>query len=302
MQLLHDSLSSKNGFVRKGARALLWIPKWIAARRAGDAELALAPPALANSFPKSGTHLLVQVLDALPQRRNYGAFLASTISSFQFRERSSSNTCNFIAGFTPGEVVRGHLYFEPQYADALNRRHTANYFIYRDPRDVVVSEAHYLREMNRWHRLHPYFRDAASLEDAIMLSINGFNPPVLGIDYPNIAERFARYEGWLGDPNCFSVRFEDLVSEQQPAIVRRIAEFYAARTKSEFDFETTVAAMQASIAPKKSHTFRSGKKAGWQKEFTAEHRARFAEIAGDLLVRLGYEPDLAWADAALTST
>jgi sulfotransferase 6B1 len=301
VQLLHNSLSSKNGFIRKGARALLWFPKWFAARRAGDAELGLVPPALANSFPKSGTHLLVQVLGGLPERRNFGAFLASTTSSFQFRERSSSNTCGFIRGFTPGEVVRGHLFHDPLYADALNRRHTANYFIYRDPRDVVVSEAHYLREMNRWHRLHPYFRDAASLEDAIMLSINGFNPPVPGIDYPNIAERFARYEGWLSDPNCFSVRFEDLVSEEQPSIVRRIAEFYAARTKSDFDFEATVSTMQASIAPKKSHTFRSGKKAGWQKEFTSAHRERFAEVAGDLLVRLGYEPDYAWVNAELTS-
>ena len=46
--------------------------------------------------------------------------------------------------------------------------------------------------------------------------------------------------------------------------------------------------MSTLIAPKKSHTFRSGKKAGWQREFTAAHRARFAEVAGDLLVRLGY--------------
>ena len=59
-----------------------------------------------------------------------------------------------------------------------------HYFIYRDPRDVVVSEAHYLRDMNRWHRLTPYFRKFESIDDAIMLSINGLEPPVAGIDYP----------------------------------------------------------------------------------------------------------------------
>lgn len=300
--LLRDSLSSHNGFVRKGARALLFVPKWLQSLRTSTADLAARPPVIANSFPKSGTHLLVQIVEGLPDRSNYGAFLGSETSSFQLRERSPENTCRFIRGFVPGEIIRGHLYYEPLYADELARRHTVNYFIYRDPRDVVVSEAHYLREMNRWHRLHPYFRDAASIEDAIMLSINGLDPPVPGVFYPNIGERFARYHGWLERDDCLTIRFEDLVSERQPELVRAIAEFYAPRTTTPFDVDAAVAKMSTLIAPKKSHTFRSGKKAGWQREFTAAHRARFTEVAGDLLLRLGYEPNHDWALAAATST
>jgi sulfotransferase 6B1 len=301
LKQLHDGLSSSNGFVRKGARAVLAIPRWLAAVRATEADYASLTPSFANSFPKSGTHLLVQILEGLPDRQNFGEFLASGKSSFRFEERSLDESCRLIRKFTPGEVVRGHLYFEPQFAIELNRRHTANYFIYRDPRDVVVSEAHYLRDMNRWHRLHPYFRDAASMEDAIMLSINGLNPQVPTVDYGNIAERFGRYEGWLSDADCLCVRFEDLVSEQQTKLIRQIAEFYAARTQARFELEPTVERMSSLIAPQKSHTFRSGKKAGWQREFTAAHRARFVEVAGDLLVRLGYEPDHAWASAELAS-
>jgi hypothetical protein len=60
--------------------------------------------------------------------------------------------------------------------------------------------------------------------------------------------------------------------------------------------------MAAHVDPHKSHTFRSGKKAGWQKEFTPEHRRRFAEVAGDLLVQLGYEPNHDWASAPLPSS
>ena len=196
----------------------------------------------------------------------------------------------------PGEIIRGHLYFDPRYAEELAQRHAVNYFIYRDPRDVVVSEAHYLRDMNRWHRLHPYFRRLTSIEDAIMLSITGFDPPVPGINYPNIAARFARYHGWLERDDCLAIRFEDLTSERQPELIRQIAEFYAPRTGSTFDLEASVQTMSTRIAPQKSHTFRSGKKAGWQREFTPAHRQRFAELAGDLLVRLGYEPNLDWAD------
>lgn len=297
MNALRDGLSSRNGFVRKGARALLAIPKWIESRRASEQDLAKRPPVLANSFPKSGTHLLVQIIEGLPGRVNYGAFLGSETSSFQLRERSPSNTCGFIRGFVPGEIIRGHLYYEPLYAEELARRYAVNYFIYRDPRDVVVSEAHYLREMNRWHRLHPYFSKAPTIEDAIMLSITGFDPPVSGINYPNIAARFDRYYGWLERDDCLSIRFEDLVSERQPELIRQIAEFYAPRTESPFDLEAAVRTMSTLIAPQKSHTFRSGKKAGWQREFTPAHRERFAELAGDLLVRLGYEPNLDWASA-----
>jgi hypothetical protein len=295
MGWLRSQLSSRNGFVRKGARAVLAVPKWIESLRADGDDLVARPPVLANSFPKSGTHLLVQIIEGLPDRVNYGAFLGSETSSFQLRERSADNTCRFIRGFVPGEIVRGHLYFDALYADELAARRAVNYFIYRDPRDVVVSEAHYLRDMNRWHRLHPYFRQAASIEDAIMLSINGLDPPVPGVNYPSIADRFARYAGWLQRDDCLSIRFEDLVSERQPELVRHIAEFYAPRTGTPFDVNAAVQTMSTLIAPQKSHTFRSGKKAGWQREFTPAHRGRFAELAGELLVRLGYEPDLEWA-------
>ena len=120
----------------------------------------------------------------------------------------------------PGEVIRGHLFFDPRYAEQLRARNVVHFMIYRDPRDVVVSEAHYLRDMNRWHRLHPYFREAASIDDAITLSITGLVPAVPGVDDPNIAERFARYREWLDRDDCCCVRYEDLMSGRRPEVVR----------------------------------------------------------------------------------
>jgi sulfotransferase 6B1 len=292
---LRDGLSSHNGFVRKGARGALFLPKWLRSWSVTPADLSARPPVLANSFPKSGTHLLVQMIDGMPGRVNYGAFLGSETSSFQLRERSEPNTRNFIRGFVPGEVIRGHLYYEPPYADALAKQNAVHYFVYRDLRAVVVSEAHYLREMNRWHRLAPYFRQGA-IEDAIKLSITGFDPPVPGINYPNIAERFARYRGWLTHSDCFCIRFEDLQSEGRESIVRDMANFYLQHcSRKDLDAEECVRSMTANVAPAKSHTFRSGQKAGWQKEFTAEHYRLFDQVAGDLLIELGYERDHSWA-------
>lgn len=294
--LLRQGLSHPSGLVRKGSAALLAVAKYVRLWKVTEFDLAARPPVLANSFPKSGTHLLTQIVDGLPERSTYGAFLSSMTSSFQYRQRTPENTCRFIRGFVPGEIIRGHLYFEPLYAEELARRRTVNYFIYRDPRAVVVSEAHYLREMNRWHRLHRYFR-RLSIDDAIMLSITGLEPPVPGIWYPNIAERFSRYEGWLHHQDCLAIRYEELVSERQADVLRRMAEFYQARTNADFDLDECVKRMAANIAPEKSHTFRSGKKSGWRQEFRDEHRRRFVEIAGDLLLRLGYEANHDWAAA-----
>ncbi|MCI0334410.1 MAG: sulfotransferase domain-containing protein [Planctomycetes bacterium] len=293
---LRDGLSSRNGFVRKGARAALAVPKWLRSWNVGHDDLAARPPVLANSFPKSGTHLLVQIIDGLPDRVNYGAFLGSETSSFQLRERTAENTCRFIRHIVPGEVIRGHLYFEPLYAQELSARNAVNYFIYRDPRAVVVSEVHYLREMNRWHRLAPYFRAAPSIEDAITLSITGLVPPVPGIVYPNIAARFGRYQGWLQHEDCLAIRYEDLVSESRSHVIQQMAELYARHCGGQLDIEACVRAMSAAIAPEKSHTFRSGKKSGWRTEFTAEHRRLFDQVAGDLLIELGYERDHSWVE------
>jgi sulfotransferase 6B1 len=301
MKALTHALSHKNGFVRKGAIALLTVPKWFAGRGVKSGDLAACPPVIVNSFPKSGTHLLMQLVEGLPNRSNYGAFLASMTSSFQFRERTPENVTRFIRGIVPGEIVRAHLFFDERYADELAKKSAVHYYIYRDPRDVVVSEAHYLREMNRWHRLAPYFRKLDSIEQAISLSINGLQPPVSGIDYPNIGARFARYQPWLHRDDCLCIRFEDLRSDEQPAIVKKMAEFYASRAAAGLDVTSCAQAMAARVAPHKSHTFRSGKKAGWQKEFTPEHRRRFSEVAGDLLVQLGYEPNHDWANEPVSS-
>jgi sulfotransferase 6B1 len=294
---LRSGLSSRNGFVRKGTAAALRVPRfWYGLRaRAGDYQV--SPPVLADSFPKSGTHLLFQIVDGLPNSTNYGAFLASMTSSFRFRERSPENASRFIRSFVPGEIVRGHLFFHPQNAADLRDKNVVHYFVYRDPRAVVVSEAHYLRDMNRWHRLAPYFRKLGSMDEAIMLSIRGFDPPIAGLEYPNIAERFARYAGWLNRDDCLALRFEDMASDARPAVVRRMAEFYAGHCRAPIDIDACARAMTAGIAPQKSHTFRSGKKSGWQQEFTAEHRRVFDELAGELLIELGYEKNHDWARA-----
>lgn len=293
-QQLEQGLHSRNGVVRKLAAALLQAPKQWAHRSTSSEAYAARPPVLANSFPKSGTHLLDQIVSGLPRRVNYGAFLSSMTSSFRLTPRSAESVRRFIEASVPGEIVRAHLYYSKGSEQALGATNFVHYFVYRDPRDVVVSASHYLRHMNRWHRFSSRFRALASDEEGILLSIVGLQDKEPHLPLPNVNERFKWYEGWLESPSVQCLRYEDLVGADRRNHFHGMVKFYAARSSNLVDVEETVDRIVEQIAPEKSHTFRAGKEGGWRTAFTPRLKQAFKETTGDLLIRLGYETDDSW--------
>jgi len=247
---------------------------------------------LCNSFPKCGTHLLVQIAEALPGLTNYGTFLASMTSSVRFRERSPSSTLGLIGSIAPGELVTAHLFFDKIYVEGLRRLNVVHFLVVRDPRDVVVSEAHYLTSMNRWHRLHPYFKRLSSLEEQVSLSIRGAS--TIPLSYPNVARRFEQYRAWMDCSDVFCLRFEELVTARRYEHVRGLVEFYANRSGSSVDVGQAIERGLDNIRPTESHTFRSGESGGWRRVFTPRLRDEMKSVAGNLLIELGYESDLSW--------
>ncbi len=296
-ELLSHGLHSRHGLVRKGSAFLLAGPKQVACWLHGQGapeQYLQRPPVLANSFPKSGTHLLDQIVGGFPGRVNYGAFLSSMTSSFQLRPRSIESTCRYIRRTLPGELVRAHLFYDPAYDGELQQLNVVHYFIYRDPRDVVVSASHYLRHMNPWHRMSRRFRALPTDEDGILLSIEGLPEAGGRNPLPSVATRFSWYAGWLDCPNVCTLRFEELAGPARDAQLENIVDFYAARTSEPVDRNATLAHIRAQINPNKSHTFRRGQGGGWRDAFSPRLKDAFKRVAGDLLIRLGYETDNSW--------
>jgi hypothetical protein len=254
----------------------------------------LAPPVLGNSVPKSGTHLLDQILAALPDRRNYGAFLESMTASYVFRERSVASTLAYLSGIVSGEIVRAHLHHSPEAEEAARTLGLVHFLVYRDPRDVVVSEAHYLRSMNRWHRMHPHFRACAGFADAVMLAIEGLPPGASALDYPDVGRRFGRFVPWIRSPSVHAVRFEELVSPRRRAAIEGLVRYYARHAGAAVDVAAVADEAEARIAPERSHTYRQGGSGGWRSVFTPGHEQAFKRVTGNLLVELGYEPTTDW--------
>ncbi|HMP06306.1 MAG TPA: sulfotransferase domain-containing protein [Lacipirellulaceae bacterium] len=291
---LETGLHSRHGLIRKGSAFALRVPKRWALMTTDADDRRHAPAVMANSFPKSGTHLLDQIAAGFPERINYGTFLASLTSSFQMRPRSESETLTIIGRIAPREIVRAHLFFHEKYAAALTAQNVVHYFIYRDLRDVVVSSCHYLRTINPWHRWRKHFAKCSTFEDALLLSIRGLYDTTGRALVPNVAERFAPFEPWLGRADVCDLRFEDLRSDGLSAALARMLDFYEARCTAPVDREATLQRIHAAINPEKSHTFRKGAGGGWREAFTDRCKEEFKHVAGDLLVRLGYESGQDW--------
>lgn len=294
MQSLWSTIRKKSNVARKSVAFANQIPRAIVRTRATPEDYRRRPPLLANSFPKSGTHLLMQILEALPGNRYFGSFIAST-PSITFREHSAAAHLNRINRLVPGELAGAHIFYDPAYAETLARLNVAHFFVYRDPRDVAVSEAHYLAHMNRWHRMHRYFARLETDAERISASILGMSPTECPYDFQDIGKRFARYRGWLDRNDVCALRYEDLIAADRADTLNRVASFYADHTQGgHHDRAALIASIEANIQPQKSHTFRSGRAGGWQKAFKPEHKEQMKAVAGTLLVELGYENDLDW--------
>ncbi|EDY81312.1 Sulfotransferase domain superfamily [Verrucomicrobiia bacterium DG1235] len=281
----------KNIITKKAWRYGASIPRFCSRLSSDGTDWKRNPAVLVNSFPKSGTHLLSQILGVLPGLRDWGNFWASN-PSLTLKERAPVKMAKSIRGVASGELVCAHLNYSEPVAEALRDKNIVHYFIYRDPRDVVVSEAYYLAHMNRWHRMHNRFKRLGSQTERVLLSIRGL--PEGGVRYPNIGERFKMFEGWINNPSVCSITYEDLVSERQEEVLRKIFCHYEDQVGAGIDVEEMVAASQEAIDPHRSHTFRRGGSGGWKADFNEDLTSAFKAATGDLLVKLGYEESGNW--------
>ncbi|MCJ7432053.1 MAG: sulfotransferase domain-containing protein, partial [Anaerolineales bacterium] len=165
------------------------------------------------------------------------------------------------------------------------------YFIFRDPRDVVVSHVFYVTEMEARHVHHEYYQSLPDFNARLKTSILGL--PDSKVEFPDITGRFAPYLNWLDQPEVMTIHFEDLI-EDRAATLNRIIDHFLRRVPLHAPRQLILESLESSINPKKSPTFRSGKTGEWKQHFTDKHKRIFKDVAGDLLVKLGYEQDNDW--------
>jgi hypothetical protein len=176
--------------------------------------------------------------------------------------------------------------------EALKPRYLP-YFMYRDPRDVVVSHVFYVTNRAQEHAHHHYYREVlTTFDERLRTSILG--RPEIDIDFPDIGKRFEPYLGWLDHPEVLSQRYEDYILHRDQAIEQAVDHFLRRVDTLKVNQADLMKIVEQNIIPEKSPTFRSGKTGEWQTYFNDEHKQLFKAVAGDILIRLGYEKDNNW--------
>jgi hypothetical protein len=167
----------------------------------------------------------------------------------------------------------------------------------RDPRDMIVSGCFYHQKATeKWlhikqdslgglsyqEKLNSY----RSLSDQILFEMEfgsyGCIQQILAWNY--------------NDPAFYEVKYEDLIADEQLLLFHDL--FVFLEFPGKIIPRTLKIALDNSIfagTTKTNPHIRSGKARQWEQHFSPENKARFLELFGDALQRLGYENSGAWA-------
>jgi len=288
--LTQSSLQTQARLIRR------WLRRMRQSLRYRRLSLKGLPILFANSFPKSGTHLLTQILQAFEEISpavNCGLPAVVTFEGDTARKRSIDQILSDLHRFLPGDIGYGHLHAELPLVELLSSSAFATYFVMRDPRDVVVSHVHYVTEMEPRHVLHEYYaNELHTFEDRLSASICGLEH--LSLPLPNIRQRFEPFLGWINAPEVLALRYEELMQDREAQLQHIIEHAVRRGLPLNCSISEAVKKIESRINPQRSPTFRKGKIGGWRDSFTPEHIRLFKEIGGDILIQLGYEENMDW--------
>jgi hypothetical protein len=169
--------------------------------------------------------------------------------------------------------------------------------IARDPRDIVVSHFHYVTRQTRRHRLHAYYNALPDDAARLMTSVQGIPESSWKgrVRLRDINRRCRVFLDWADHGACV-VQFEKLVGplgggtlEGQHKEIQKIAIHLGIQLD-----RSSLEHIANKVFYRKSSTFRKGVIGDWVNHMGVEHKAALKEVAGQLLIDMGYEADGDW--------
>jgi hypothetical protein len=253
-----------------------------------------APPIFGNSKPKSGSHLLLQILNGFTQIMPYRYVDADPVRTIEKngRRKTKEEILDELKQIPDGVIGWGYVDATPENASFLTQTGRVNFFIYRDPRDMLVSQVFFATDMHEEHGMHAYYKSLPDFGARLNVAITGIDQD--GLKMVSVKQRYEGVFAWLEQKNVMCIRFEDLINNRDATLLSMLDEVEKTGYKIPTPREKALSILVEAIQPKKSHTFRSGKTGGWTQHFTAEHKKLFKDVTGDLLVTLGYEENNDW--------
>lgn len=253
-----------------------------------------APPIFGNSKPKSGSHLLLQVLNGFTQIMPYRYVDADPIRTIEKngRRKTKEEILGELKRVRNGVIGWGYVEASTENISVLCQPERVNCFIYRDPRDMLVSQVFYATDIHEEHGMHDYYNSLPDFGARLNVAITGIDQD--GLKMVSVKQRYAGVFQWLEQKNVMCIRFEELINNRDVTLNAMLNQVEKTGYKIPTLREKALSILAEAIQPKKSHTFRSGKTGGWREYFTEEHKKLFKDVAGELLVRLDYEKNNDW--------
>ena len=208
------------------------------------------------------------------------------------RRKTNAQVLDELKQIPRGVIGWGYVEATAENVSYLTQSGRVNYFIYRDPRDLLVSQVFFATEMYEEHGMHDYYQSLPDFGARLQTAITGINRD--GLYMVSVKQRYEGVFQWLNTPGVMCVRFEDLVNNREATLNTMLDEVEKTGYQIPTPREKAMAVLAEAIQPAKSTTFRSGKTGGWKEYFTDEQKKLFKDVAGDLLVRLGYEQTNDW--------
>ncbi len=274
--------------LRPAARTLQAVVRW---KRLSFRD---APPIFGNAKPKSGSHLLLQVLQGLTCVVPLAYVQAEPIRTItkDGRRKGSDEILAELSGVPRGVVGWGYLDPTRENIDFLCRPGRVNYFLYRDPRDLLVSQVFFATDMYEDHGMHAYYNSLPNFAARLNIAITGIDED--GLKMASVKQRYEGVLAWRQTARVLCLRYEDFLSRPEATFHVMLDEVEKTGYRIPMGRSQASRILANAIQPQRSRTFRSGKAGGWRDHFTAEHKRLFLDVAGDLLVRLGYEQSDNW--------
>ncbi|HEX5837848.1 MAG TPA: sulfotransferase domain-containing protein [Anaerolineales bacterium] len=274
--------------VRPAGKSLQAMARW---KRLSFDE---TPSIFGNSKPKSGSHLLLQILNGFTQIMPYRYVDADPVRTIEKDggRRTVEDVLADLKAVPRGVIGWGYVEATPENVSFLCRPERVNYFIYRDPRDMLVSQVFFATDMHEEHGMHEYYQSLPDFGERLKAAITGIDRD--GLRMVSVKQRYEGVFQWLEQKHIMCLRFEDLIDNRQDTLAAMLDEVERTGYRIPAPREKALSILVEAIQPRKSHTFRSGKTGGWREHFTENHKTLFKDVADDLLIRLGYEKNNDW--------
>lgn len=249
-----------------------------------------------NSIPKSGTHLLLKLVDLLGFPENPDGFwIGANLINGRFSALNKLKRGYYNKDFvpigceTPTKVgykwlshsinslpdntsFGSHCLYSDKMVDLCSHSNTKIICIIRDPRSIIFSHFKHI-ESKKNHYLHDHFINLKNDKERLLFSIYGGE--LKGDRMRSIVERYADFNPWMDSPEVLVIKFEDLIGENgggskdtQSKVINDVSKFIGINNVDVNKIQSSLYGLENTQT--KSKTFRKGKIDSWKDEVSPE--------------------------------